>query len=101
MAKLLGKTNPIEILVDNCISPMDFTAIQLVPNIDVSHSNIGEIISGARPISSDTALHLGFFISLEQSFGMKTLSEYYLHKIKHGRQTKIAPRILINQMVAR
>ena len=63
MTKLLDEIHPGEILLEDFMKPMGITARQLAANIDVSPSRISEIVHGARPITADTALRLGYAFS--------------------------------------
>lgn len=59
--KTLKEIHPGEILLEEFMQPMGITARQLSSDMDVPPSRISDIVNGARPISADTALRLGFF----------------------------------------
>ena len=50
------------------MKPMGITAHQLSSDMDVPPSRISNIVNGARPISTDTALRLGLFFSMDTRF---------------------------------
>ena len=67
--KTLKEIHPGEILLEEFMQPMGITARQLSSDMDVPPSRISDIVNGARPISADTALRLGFFSAWMHGFG--------------------------------
>jgi antitoxin HigA-1 len=98
--KLLDEIHPSEILLEDFMKPMGITARQLAADIDVSPSRISEIAHGTRPITADTALHLGLFFSMEPRFWLNLQSEYDMRMAKRKLQDLIEPRIRVFQMAA-
>ncbi len=98
MTVLLDEIHPGEILLEEFMRPMGITGRQIASDIDVSPSRISEIVHGTRPISTDTALRLGLFFSMDPRFWINLQSEYDLRMIKRNQEAKIAPRIRVYQV---
>ena len=98
MTVLLDEIHPGEILLEEFMKPMGITGRQMASDIDVSPSRISEIVHGTRPISTDTALRLGLFFSMDPRFWINLQSEYDLRMIKRNQEAKIAPRIRVYQV---
>jgi addiction module HigA family antidote len=69
MKKLLDEIHPSEILQEDFMNPMGFTARQLASDIDVSPSRISKIVHGTLPISADTAFASVSFFRWSRVFG--------------------------------
>ena len=78
MTELLDEIHPGEILLEDFMKPIGITAHQLAADIGVSPCCISEIVNGARPITADTALRLGIFLSMSPNFWLNLQSEYDL-----------------------
>lgn len=100
MTVLLEEIYPGEILLEDFMKLMGITKRQMASDIDVSPSRISEIVHGTRQISTDTALRLGLFFSMEPRFWMNLQAEYDLRMIKRNQEANIAPRIRVFQMAA-
>jgi addiction module HigA family antidote len=80
-----GKTPPIhpgEILLEEFLKPMGITQYRLAKEIGVSQRRIGEIVSGNRAITADTALRLSRFFGMSDSFWIGLQSAYDTAKAK-------------------
>lgn len=97
MAKLLDEIHPGEILLEDFMKPMGITARQLAADIDVSPSRISEIVHGTCPITTDTALRLGLFFSMEPRFWLNLQAEYDIRIVRRNLQPAIEPRIRVFQ----
>ncbi|XTI71627.1 HigA family addiction module antitoxin [Acidithiobacillus sp. AC3] len=72
-----GKTAPVhpgEILMEDFLKPMGITQYRLAKEIGVPQRRIGEIVSGKRAITPDTALRLSRFFRMNDGFwiGLQT-----------------------------
>jgi len=70
--------HPGEILREEFMEPLGLTAYRLAKEIAVPAPRIGEIVSGKRSISADTALRLGIYFSLPAQFWLNLQNEYDL-----------------------
>ncbi len=75
-AKLLEEIHPGEILLEDFLKPMGISARKLALDIDVPPSRISEIVHGARPITTDTAVRLGLFFAMNPRFWVNLQTEY-------------------------
>lgn len=86
-----------EILLEDFMKPMDFSARRLAADIDVSQSRISELVNGQRPITADTALRLGIFPGMEPRFWLNLQSEYDMRVVDRELRAKLTPRICVTQ----
>lgn len=91
--ELLDEIHPGEILLEDFMKPLGITARQLAADMDVPPSRISDIVNGARPISTDTALRLGLFFSMDPRYWLNLQTE---HDMRNSHD-KIAPRIRVFQ----
>ena len=59
---------PGEILLEEFLKPLGVTQYRLSKEIGVPQRRIGEIVSGKRAITADTAARLGVFFGMEAEF---------------------------------
>ena len=78
MPKLLEEIHPGEILVEEFMKPMKITAHQLAVDIDIPYRQVSEIMNGHRPMTTDIAIRLGLFFSMDPMFWMNLQTEYDL-----------------------
>ena len=78
---------------------MGISARKLSANIDVSPSRISDVVHGQRPITADTALHLGICFDMEPRFRINLQSKYDIRMTTRELQAKITPRIPLFQPV--
>lgn len=97
MVELLDEIHPGEILLEDFMKPLGISARQLAADMDVAPSRISDLVHGKRPISTDTALRLGLFFSMEPRFWLNLQTEYDMRVATRTLQAKIAPRIRVFQ----
>ncbi len=95
MSKLLDEIHPGEILLEEFMKPMGITARQLAADIDVPPSRISELARGLRPVTTDTALRLGLFFSMEPRFWLNLQAEFDIRVAARDLKDRIAPRIRV------
>lgn len=93
--KLLDEIHPGEVLLEDFMKPKGISARQLAADIEVSPSRISDLVNSARPITTDTALRLGLFFSMEPRCWLNLKSEYDMRMAVHETKTTIAPRFRI------
>lgn len=76
--------HPGEILLKEFLEPMSITQYRLAKAIDVPQRRIGEIVTGDRAVTPDTALRLSRFFGMSEDFWTRLQADYDL------RQTKAA-----------
>ncbi len=74
----MGPIYPGEILWEDFLKPMGITKYRLAKSIGVSPRRIGEIISGKRAITADTALRLARFFDTDAQSWMNLQTHYDL-----------------------
>ncbi len=70
--------HPGRILRNEFLKPLSLTQYRLAKSINVSQRRIGEIISGQRAITADTALRLEKFFGMRAQFWMNLQTAYDL-----------------------
>lgn len=78
MKRDMPPIHPGEILRDDFLTPMSITQYRLAKSIGVSQRRIGEIISGKRAITADTALRLARFFGTDAQSWMNLQTHYDL-----------------------
>ncbi len=78
MKKDMPPIHPGEILMEDFLKPMEITRYRLAKSISVSQRRIGEIISGKRSITADTALRLARFFGTDAQSWMNLQTHYDL-----------------------
>ena len=58
--------HPGEILLEEFLKPMGITQYRLAREIGVSQRRIGEIVAGARAVTTDTGLRLSRFFGMSE-----------------------------------
>jgi antitoxin HigA-1 len=87
-----------EILKEEFLEPMGITAYRLAKDVNLSATCVGEILSGKRGISPETALKLGRYLKTGPEFWMNLQNRYELDtaKDKIGTEVeKIVPSELV------
>lgn len=74
--------HPGEILLEEFLKPMDITQYRLAKEIGVPQRRIGEIVAGARAITTDTGLRLSRFFSMSEGFWIGLQMDYEAEKTK-------------------
>ena len=78
MKRDMPPVHPGEILLEDFLRPMNITQYRLAKSIGVSQGRIGEIISGKRSITADTALRLARFFKTDAQSWMNMQTHYDL-----------------------
>lgn len=78
MKRDMPPIHPGEILMEDFLKPMGITRYRLAKSISVSQRRIGEIISGKRSITTDTALRLARFFGTDAQSWMNLQTHYDL-----------------------
>ncbi len=78
MKRDMPPIHPGEILMEDFLKPMGITRYRLAKCISVSQRRIGEIISGNRSITADTALRLARFFGTDAQSWMNLQTHYDL-----------------------
>ena len=79
---------------------MGITARRLAADMDASPIHISDLVNGARPITSDTALRMGLFFSMEPRYWLNLQTECDMRVVTRDSHDKIAPRIRVFQPAA-
>ncbi len=61
-------SHPGEILLEEFLKPMGITQYRLAKEIGVAQRRIGEIVAGARSVTTDTGLRLSRFFGMSDDF---------------------------------
>jgi len=93
MTKLLNPIHPGEILLEEFLKPYCLTRTALAEAIDVPVNRIGQICSGKREVTPDTAIRLGEFFETGPEFWMNLQANYNLRIAKRNLKKgfKITP----------
>jgi antitoxin HigA-1 len=78
MKRDMPPVHPGEILLEDFLKPVGITQYRLAKSIGVSQRRIGEIISGKRAITADTALRLARFFGTDAQSWMNLQTHYDL-----------------------
>ena len=78
MKRDMAPIHPGEILLEDFLKPMGITQYRLAKSIGVSQRRIGEIISGKRSITADTALRLARYFGTDAQSWMNLQAHYDL-----------------------
>lgn len=62
------------------LEPLEITPYRLSKDIGVAQTRIGEILSGKRSITADTALHLARYFGNSAQFWMNLQTQYDLRQ---------------------
>ncbi|WP_293369796.1 HigA family addiction module antitoxin [Nevskia sp.] len=74
--------HPGEILLEEFLKPMNITQYRLAKEIGVSQRRVGEIVSGARGITTDTGLRLSRFFGMSEGFWAGLQLDYEAAQVK-------------------
>ncbi len=78
MAKLISLEHPDIILQEEFLEPLGLTAYKVSNATGISQTVLGEIIKGARNITSKTGLKLAKYFDLSDAYFMKLQMQYDL-----------------------
>ena len=85
---------PGEILLEEFLQPLGITQYRLAKEIGVPQRRIGEIVTGKRAITADTAARFGVFFDMEAEFWLNLQAHYDLvqtREILADRLAEIQP----------
>ena len=85
----LEPIDPVEILAEEFLAPMEITQYRLAKDISVPARRINEIVQGKRGISADTALRLARYFGTSERFWINLQSHFDLELQKD----KLGPRL--------
>ena len=68
--------HPGEILLEEFLKPMGITQYRLAKEIHVPQRRIGEIVAGARAVTTDTGLRLSRFFGMSEGFWIGLQMDY-------------------------
>ncbi|MBI3736005.1 HigA family addiction module antidote protein, partial [Candidatus Sumerlaeota bacterium] len=74
--------HPGKILLEEFLKPMGITQYRLAKEIGVSQRRIGEIVAGARAVSTDTGLRLSRFFGMSEGFWIGLQMDYEAARVK-------------------
>ncbi len=88
MVKKLPPITPGEILLEEFLEPMGISQAKLARDINVPPNRVNQIIHGKREISTDTALRLGKYFSIEPEFWLNLQMRFNMKIVKEkaGKQ---------------
>lgn len=81
---------PGEILLEEFLKPLGITQYRLAKEIGVPQRRIGEIVSGRRAVTADTAARLGVYFNIEAEFWLNLQSHYDLANIRETLAERLA-----------
>ena len=94
----LPNIHPGEILRMEFLEPLEITPYRLSKDIGVAQTRIGEILSGKRSITADTALRLSKYFGNSAQFWMNLQTQYDLRQAQEENR-EIYNHIPIAQLV--
>ncbi len=95
MPKKLTPITPGDILLEEFLEPMGISQAQLARDINVPPNRINQIINGKREISTDTALRLGKYFSIEPEFWLNLQMRFNMKVVKEKAGKKIEREVKI------
>ena len=93
----LPNIHPGEILRMEFLEPLEITPYRLSKDIGVAQTRIGEILSGKRSITADTALRLSKYFGNSAQFWMNLQTQYDLRQAQEVNR-EIYTRIPVVQL---
>ena len=85
-------THPVEMLLEEFLTPMGMTQKDLADNIEVPYQRINEIVNGRRGITPSTALRLAKFFDMSADFWMNLQLRWDLYFAQQA-ENKVLERI--------
>jgi addiction module HigA family antidote len=82
--------HPGEILLEEFLKPMGVTQYRLAKEIGVSQRRIGQIVAGARSVTSDTGLRLSRFFGMSDGFWIGLQMDYDAARAKDALAKTLA-----------
>lgn len=81
---------PGEILLEEFLQPLGITQYRLAKEIGVPQRRIGEIVSGRRAITADTAARFGVYFGMEAEFWLNLQAHYDLVQTREALADRLA-----------
>lgn len=78
----LSSIHPGAILKTVFLEPLGITPYRLAKDIGVPQTRIGQILSGKRSVSADTALRLSRYFGLDDNFFLVAQASYELSRTR-------------------
>ena len=82
--------HPGEILLEEFLKPMGITQYRLAKEIGVPQRRIGEIVAGARAVTTDTGLRLSRFFRMSEGFWIGLQMDYDAARAKDSLAKTLA-----------
>jgi len=89
MKQDMPPVHPGEILIEDFLKPLGITQYRLAKSIGVPQRRIGEIVSGKRAITADTALRLAKFFGTDAQSWLNLQTHYDLEVARDSLQAKL------------
>jgi len=93
MKREMPPVHPGEILLEDFLKPMGITQYRLAKSLGVSQRRVGEIITGKRAITADTALRLARFFCTDAQSWMNLQTHYELEKTRDTTEAIIIRKV--------
>lgn len=93
MKREMPPVHPGEILLEDFLQPMGITQYRLAKSLGVSQRRIGEILTGKRAITADTALRLARFFGTDAQSWMNLQAHYELEKARDSTEEMIIRKV--------
>ena len=90
MSRTVPLATPGDILLHEFLEPMGISQYRLAKEIGVSQRRIGEIVSGRRAITADTALRLAAFFGTDAQSWLNLQSHYDTELARETMQVALA-----------
>jgi len=71
-------THPGEVLLEECIKPLELTQAALAKDLGISTNRLNELVRGKRGITADTAIRLAGRFRTSPEFWMNLQTAYEL-----------------------
>ena len=93
MKREMLPVHPGEILLEDFLKPMGITQYRLAKSLGVAQRRVGEIITGKRAITADTALRLARFFGTDAQSWMNLQAHYELEKARDSTEEMIIRKV--------
>jgi antitoxin HigA-1 len=90
MPRTVPLATPGDILLHEFLEPMGISQYRLAKEIGVSQRRIGEIVSGRRAITADTALRLAAFFGTDAQSWLNLQSHFDTELARDAMRTTLA-----------
>ena len=81
----LDNIHPGEILLEEFLKPMEFSAYRLAKDTEIPQTRISQIIKGKRRITADTALRLGSYFGNSAKFWLGLQDDFDIEEEMKNR----------------